>query len=145
MSQQDEGDGEEFFIGGEKGHIRESIRGSVRDLFQRLPWKMIPNCTGRYTCRDHHRVATLPPLQLLESVGIETEAMAQYEICLPGRPDPIIIVPMDLHNTSGIIAYRKANSFVHTLNAVSGFRRKLDAIGIHVTDERIWYDGGPNS
>lgn len=143
MSQRkDEHDDQEILVGGEKGHIVEPIRGNVRVLYQALSWKPIPRCTGRYTSRNHDTVASLSPLQLLQFVGIPTEGLARYDITLPGRPDPIVIVAMDTLNTSGIIAYQKGDgTFVHTLNAVSGFRRKLNAIGIHVTDDMIWFDG----
>jgi hypothetical protein len=107
---------------------------------------MLPNCTGRYTCRDHKLVSKIPPLQLLVQAGIkhqpsslESVSWKEYAFDLPGRPDRVLVVPMDDKNTVGLITFVKngGESFVHTLNTPSGFRRKLEAIGIQATNEDI--------
>ena len=58
---------------------------------------------------------------------------------LPGRPDRVVVVPLDANNLTGLITFEKkqdeeSKSYVHTLNAPSGFRRKLNAIGIFQFD-----------
>jgi len=168
-------------IGGEKGHVEESISGNLLRLWEaRYRWKMIPRCTGRYTCRSHDEASNLPPLELLARSGIlslssegndaqegitdgnsNTECkMNEYVFHLAGR-DEIIIVPLDKVNRTGLITYVKTEileqdgkkdididdnrrksvtckRYVHTLNALSGFRRKLEALGMSVTDDNIF-------
>ncbi|KAL3912090.1 MAG: hypothetical protein SGARI_001329 [Bacillariaceae sp.] len=122
-------------VGGEKGHEEEEISGELLKLYQLYRWKMIPNCTGRYTCRDHDPVSQLSPAELLKTSRLTPpgEDWQQYEFDLPDRPDRVLVVPMDANKTVGLIAFAKNNgeSYVHTLNTPSGFRRKLEAIGIH--------------
>ena len=57
----------------------------------------------------------------------------------PGRNDCIQVLPLDPENTTGIISYVKRDEqrsqpvrYVHTLNAPSGFQRKLEAVGIQL-------------
>lgn len=126
-------------VGGEKGHDLEDIHGNILQLYTSYRWKMIPNCTGRYICRDHETITTLTPLQVLERVGIVEGVGKEFQFKLPGRADMVIVVPLDPSNRTGLITFHKQdrNSFVHTLNTPSGFRRKLNAIGILVTDESM--------
>ena len=175
-------------IGGDKGHNVEIISGHLLTLYKSYRWKMIPRCTGRYTCRDHATVSTLTPLQLLSKVGINCEErtspsavadsapprslLRQYILDGISGKDQIIVVPLDCNNTVGLITYVKADidnlsgvhvgeasavvseandvskvddccdkniRYVHTLNAASGFRRKLEAMGASVTDDDISY------
>ena len=82
-----------------------------------------------------------------------------WEFTLPGRDDAIVVVPLDPSNRTGVISYKKeisdgggadgsdrlsgqcprqeASCYVHTLNAPSGFRRKLEAMGLTVTDDDV--------
>mmetsp|Transcript_6056 Transcript_6056/g.13193 ORF Transcript_6056/g.13193 Transcript_6056/m.13193 type:complete len:196 (-) Transcript_6056:150-737(-) len=172
-------------IGGSKGHDEEVIRGNLLRLYEGYKWRMLPNCTGRYTCRSHAEASTQPPLGLLQKIGITsvdicsntedgmvfaftetksaaattasgvTSSLLQY--CfgdIPGK-DPIIVVPLDDCNRVGLITYIKTAAegvekeekkgmeaeryYVHTLNATSGFRRKLEAMGGKVTDNSITF------
>jgi hypothetical protein len=89
-----------------------------------------------------------------------------WEFTLPGRDDAILIVPLDPSNRTGIISYKKESperggvndrdrsscrsplheaSYVHTLNAPSGFRRKLQAMGLTVIDDNIMFEAGRDS
>lgn len=64
----------------------------------------------------------------------------EYEFKQPHRSDKIHVVALDNENRTGIISYEKegeGTKYVHTLNTPSGFRRKLEAIGIAVTDSDI--------
>jgi hypothetical protein len=87
-----------------------------------------------------------------------------WEFTLPGRDDAILVVPLDPSNRTGIISYKKESpegggvngrdrssgqsplqleaSYVHTLNAPSGFRRKLHAMGLTVTDDDVVFEAG---
>lgn len=142
-------------IGGIKGHIQEPIGGNLLRLYQKFRWKPLPNCTGRYTCRDHKLVSQKTPLEVLAhagiyslsrrssvQVGVEHEVSLQvYSFQLPGRPDGVLVVPLDANHQTGLITFEKqengessTKSYVHTLNAPSGFRRKLNAIGIFQLD-----------
>lgn len=121
-------------IGGSKGHVEEEIEGLCLRLFDSFRWKMIPKCTGRYTCRDHDLVSHLQPIDLLKSLGIDARAEKQKEFRLPER-DTIVVFPLDEAFETGIISYVKKEEgeqtrYVHTLNSRSGFQRKLCAIGI---------------
>lgn len=64
----------------------------------------------------------------------------EYEFKQPHTSDKIHVVALDNENRTGIISYEKegeGTKYVHTLNTPSGFRRKLEAIGIAVTDSDI--------
>lgn len=137
-------------IGGIKGHVKETIQGATLCLFAAFRWKMIPKCTGRYTCRDHKLVSHLTPKELLahivqqhqqdgsdmdDPVAVLLPKIKQYAFSLDGRTDLILVLPLDEAQETGIITYVKkeeaATHYVHTLNAPSGFQRKLFAIGIN--------------
>jgi hypothetical protein len=97
---------------------------------------------------------------LLSDAGIEplfdaVPGWHEYHFKTPGK-DPILVVPLDKEHTMGLITYVKlrrmvdeddkqrieteevsrirfhdaSHGFIHTLNSVSGFRRKLEALGI---------------
>lgn len=195
-------------IGGVKGHVTEVIDGHLLTFYQQYRWKMIPNCTGRYTCRDTH-ISRLSPVQLIQTVfsGSDTDdsccmipsafvgndddltsasktttfttaprmidnennckgdAWKLYQFIIPSRVDAIIVIPFDNINETGLITYVKDVKlekqqnveqtasrattettssltssdvrYVHTLNTKSGFRRKLQAVGIYVDDGTI--------
>jgi hypothetical protein len=138
-------------IGGIKGHIVEEIDGHILSLFRAYKWKPIPRCTGRYTCREHF-VSEWTPRELVEHADIVVADKRSWSLTLPGRPDKIEVVPLDAEKTVGVITYVKEETiegclesppkkrYVHTLNTPSGFRRKLNAIGVSVTNEDIRVD-----
>ena len=137
-------------IGGIKEHIVEDIDGHILTLFRACKWKPIPRCTGRYTCCEHS-VSEWTPRQLVEHAGIALVVdRKSWSLTLPGRPDKIEVLPLDAEKTVGVITYVKEEiiegsglskkRYVHTLNAPSGFRRKLNAIGVFVTNEDIQVD-----
>ena len=146
-------------IGGSKGHVEETIDGDLLKLYRAYRWKMIPQCTGRYTCRDHEAVSCKTPIEVLHYAGIQppqdsatsascSQKWRLYEYSTPGK-DRILIIPLDLKHSIGLITYmrpevqntlEKGNhtirtSYVHTLNSASGFRRKLQAVGISFTNQ----------
>lgn len=144
-------------IGGAKGHVEECVTDeNFCKLYQHFRWKMIPNCTGRYTCRDHKKVSMLPPMELLNAAGIVTVNNEENDTSLPfklyyitfdheRRKDPIYVIPFSQDAKTGLISYTKSTtdetgeciSYVHTLNSPSGFQRKLDAIQVVLSDEYI--------
>ncbi|KAL3785249.1 hypothetical protein HJC23_002704 [Cyclotella cryptica] len=138
---------DEFRIGGSKGHIEESVTDPLFiTLYNAFRWKMIPNCTGRYTCRDHKAVSHLNPSQLLRACGAEEdtiESLLEYSVEFDEekRKDPILVIPFACDQSTGLISYVKrdggghAASFVHTLNSESGFQRKLCALGVVLSDK----------
>ena len=139
-------------IGGSKGHIEEIIHDSIFiAIYNAFRWKMIPNCTGRYTCRDHKAVSSLTPRQFLDACRIDhatIELLVEYKIIFDKdrRKDPIHVIPFGSDQTLGLISYVKyscdgeeAVSYVHTLNSKSGFKRKLDALNVVLTDDCIEY------
>ena len=133
-------------IGGTKGHIQEVVHDSIFiRIYNAFKWKMIPNCTGRYTCRDHDTVSHLTPQQLLHACGIDEatiESLSQYRIKFDqtSQKDHIHVIPFHCNHSTGLITYIKfsddgeVSGFVHTLNSCSGFQRKLDALGVVLTD-----------
>lgn len=139
---------EKEMFGGIKGHIVEEIDGHILTLFRTCKWKAIPRCTGRYTCREHS-VSEWTPRELVEHAGIVADKKS-WSLTLPGRPDKIEVLPLDVEKTVGVITFVKEEivdgsglskkRYVHTLNTPSGFRRKLNAIGISVTREDIQVD-----
>lgn len=105
---------------------------------------MIPKCTGRYTCRDHKIVSHLNPKELLERVNINVRSKV-VRLKIPDRKDTVFVLAMDEENRIGLITYLKNEDppcFVHTLNSHSGFRRKLESIGVNVSDSSICIDIG---
>mmetsp|Transcript_15765 Transcript_15765/g.34127 ORF Transcript_15765/g.34127 Transcript_15765/m.34127 type:complete len:152 (-) Transcript_15765:1232-1687(-) len=137
-------------IGGTKGHIEEVVKDPIFiTTYNSFRWKMIPNCTGRYTCRDHKAVSHLTPTKFLEAVGIDSSTIAelqQYYVVFDKekRKDPIFVVAFADDGLTGIISYVKHQdndeesiSYVHTLNTASGFQRKLEAIHVILLDEYL--------
>lgn len=137
-----------MIVGGTSGHVVEDIQQyeHLVRLYKAFRWKPISRCTGRYTCRDHQWVATLRPFQLLHSIGLGSTFDQRDEALLhiPGRADLVIVLALDTHYETGIISYVKQTGderkYVHTLNTPSGFRRKLSAIGVSVTDKGIFHN-----
>lgn len=142
----------ELGIGGSKGHIEEMVTDPIFiSIYTAFRWKLIPNCTGRYTCRDHTAVSHLAPKMLLGAAGIDTSTIAelkQYYIAFDHgeRRNPIYVVPFADDGSTGLISYVKLQddegsdrrrSYVHTLNSMSGFQRKLSAISVVLSNEYL--------
>ena len=129
-------------VGGSKGHIAEDVHDPVFvELYHKYRWRMIPSCTGRYTCKGHSKVCHLSPKELVGTVG--AESFRQYSVVLDKERDKdhFIAIPFDIKHEVGLISYIKdAGSdvrYVHTLNAPSGFQRKLDAMGVSLSDKML--------
>lgn len=138
----------ELKIGGSKGHVEEAVCNPIFIvIYNAFRWKMIPNCTGRYTCRDHKSVSHLMPRELLVVCGIDESmvaSMAEYRVEFDEgrRKDPIHVIPFESDKVTGLITYVKTSedgrvSYVHTLNSDSGFQRKLHALGVALTNDNV--------
>jgi len=89
-------------------------------LFDRWPWRLIPNCPGRYVLAAG-QVATPPEEMVPGAIG------GSEHVCARAR-DPVIVTAFE---DGGLISYRKADGmFLHTLNTREGFERKLRQLGI---------------
>jgi len=136
---------ESISVGGSKGHINEIVTDPIFiTLYNLYKWRLIPNCTGRYTCKEHKKVSHLPPFELLHTAGIDLaviDRLRQYFVLIENkRKDPIYVIPFADDGSTGLITYLKMNEentirYVHTLNSESGFRRKLDAINVVLSDD----------
>ena len=93
---------------------------NFEELKSRWTWKEIPNCTGRFILAQ--KETTLTPEGLVES------QVEPFEFQVAAAQDPVIVVEFD---DGGLISYRKEDgSYLHTLNTLAGFRRKLQQLGI---------------
>ena len=85
--------------------------------------------------------------QFLDACGIDyatNELLVEYKAVFEKnrQKDPIHVIPFRSDQTVGLISYVKfscggeeAVSYVHTLNSGSGFRRKLLALNVVLTDD----------
>jgi hypothetical protein len=88
-------------------------------------WKPIPNCPGRYVLSTKSVVS---PEQLL---GADVK-VRRYRVSV--AKDPVFVACLD---DGGLISYlRPDGTYVHTLNSLEGFERKLLSIGIDLEDSR---------
>jgi hypothetical protein len=93
---------------------------SLLDKFQ---VRAIRNCPGRYILAG--AVSRIPPGDLIRDATVR-----EYQV--KTAPDPVVVVTFD---GGGIISYRKADgSYLHTLNTSEGFKRKLEQLGISLTE-----------
>jgi hypothetical protein len=89
-------------------------------LFERLAWRPIPNCPGRYVLAAGPVAA--PPEDIIPGANDVSEYVSVT------AKDPVIVTPFD---DGGLISYRKANGmFLHTLNTREGLERKLRQLGL---------------
>ena len=82
-------------------------------------WRPIPNCPGRFVLSA--------PLNLLprDLVGPD---VSLGEFTVRAARDVVVVGRFD---DGGLISYKRANgTYVHTLNTVEGFERKLTQLGI---------------
>jgi hypothetical protein len=88
-------------------------------------WRPIANCPGRFVLSDSTR--ELAPRDL---VGPEVRF---EEFRVPAARDVVVVGRFD---EGGLISYKRSNgTYVHTLNTVEGFERKLAQLGVRL-DER---------
>jgi len=87
-------------------------------------WQLGPirNCPGRFVLRTGP--IELSPRELLES---ETE-IAAFKVS--SAKDTVLVARI---KGGGLISYRRADgTYLHTLNTLAGFERKLRGLGIEI-------------
>jgi hypothetical protein len=90
------------------------------ELSSRWSWRPIAGCPGRFV------FASGPTRVPLEEIAGETAATSEHRVA--AARDPVIVLPFD---DGGLISYVRADgTFVHTLNTLEGFTRKLAQLGI---------------
>lgn len=95
---------------------------SFDELKTKWDWKPIHNCPGRYILSGPQ--GTLPPAGLL---GHEVQ-LNEFRVA---RAKDIVVVAR--LRDGGIISYKRADgTYLHTLNTVAGFERKLMQLGIEL-------------
>ena len=83
-------------------------------------WQPIPNCPGRYKLLSSEKELSLSAL-----VG---DAVQIKEYRVPAARDVVLVAKLI---DGGIISYRRPNgTYLHTLNTIVGFTRKLAQLGI---------------
>ena len=89
-------------------------------LFNRLAWRPIPNCPGRY-------VLAAGPVAMTPEDIVPGASDTSEHVSVAAR-DPVVVTPFE---DGGLISYRKAGGmFLHTLNTRDGFERKLGQLAI---------------
>jgi len=93
----------------------------VEDLLKRFEWEQIPDTNGRFTLR--HKDAQVSAESLIDSTDVEIK---QYP---SAHPQELIHIA-ELED-GGLISYeRKDATFIHTLNSLKMFKKKLWELGI---------------
>ncbi len=91
-----------------------------RALKSRWAWRPIPNCPGRFVMSGG--ATRLTPVEI---VGSDTPTTEHH---VSTATDPVVVARFA---DGGLISYKKADgTFVHTLNTIEGFERKLHQFGI---------------
>src|SRR4051794_38706887 len=99
---------------------------TFNELIANWSWKPIRNCPGRYVMCSSS--ADLSPEDLL---GRDIE-MSTFQVA--AAKDTVVVA--DLGN-GGLISYKRADgTYLHTLNTVEGFERKLLSLGIEWKQKR---------
>jgi hypothetical protein len=83
-------------------------------------WRPIPNCPGRFVMADAPGALTPSDLAGPEVQLQELRVATARDVVVVGRFDD-----------GGLISYKRANgTYVHTLNTVEGYERKLAQLGV---------------
>ena len=93
---------------------------NFEEIKSRWSWIPIRNCPGRYVWRENDK--NVSPEEI---VGAEIE-LSEFQV--ERAKDTVIIGRI---SDGGLISYRKIDgTYLHTLNTVEGFERKLVQLGI---------------
>jgi hypothetical protein len=93
---------------------------NFEELKSKWNWMPIRNCPGRFICRENNR--NISPQDL---IGVEIQFR---EFQSKNAKDTVII---GRFIDGGLISYRKnEGTYLHTLNTIDGFERKLSQLGI---------------
>ncbi len=92
------------------------------ELRSRWNWSAIPNCPGRFILRENG--ISLSPEDI---VGPDTQL---NEFQVENARDTVVVGRI---GNGGLISYRrKDGTYIHTLNTVAGFERKLTKLDIRL-------------
>ena len=95
-----------------------------------LPWHEIKNCPGRFVLRKKGgNYSNLTPSEFIYE--ITNHRMKTYIVdgFVSKMNEKILLIPFSCQG--GLLTYVKGDgSYVHTLNTPSGYKRKLEALGI---------------
>ena len=98
---------------------------NFEELKSRWSWVPIRNCPGRFLLRG--RGVRVSPEEMV-GAGVELS-----EFRVEGARDPVVV---GRFSGGGLISYRKEDgTYLHTLNTVAGFERKLTQLGVRREDE----------
>ena len=93
---------------------------SFDQLWRKQAWLPIANCPGRYRLASRNSVLTPGELANCE---LEVEVHEP-----PACRDLVVVAEI---RDGGLISYHRSDdTYVHTLNTVDGFARKLKALGL---------------
>ena len=86
-------------------------------LKKKYKWKEIHGCPGRYILKEKY-------LSLADLVDPDDKIL---EFESKKAKDRVFVIRFD---DGGLISYKKDDGFIHTLNDISGFERKLKMLEI---------------
>jgi hypothetical protein len=93
---------------------------NFEELKSKWNWSPIRNCPGRFVWRGNDKSISPAEVAGEEVLFIEFEVEKAADTVVVGRI-----------NGGGLISYRKPDgTYLHTLNTVEGFERKLAQLGI---------------
>jgi len=96
---------------------------SFEFVFRKYDWQEIKNCPGRWILSGG--ATPTPPLEFLGMEGVPVEFHS------PAVPDPVVMIPFP---GGGMISFHRPDGrWIHTLNTVSGFKRKETALALNST------------
>ena len=91
---------------------------NFEELKSKYNWIPIRNCPGRFILRTDDR--NLSPIDVIGAEIPFQEFQSEKDTVIVGR-----------FNEGGLISYKKTDgAYLHTLNTVQGFERKLRQLGI---------------
>jgi len=93
---------------------------NFEELESRWSWRAIRDCPGRFLLRE---MEVSPSPQELVGSNID---LSEFQV--ENARDTVVVGQF---SGGGLISYRKKDgTYVHTLNTVAGFERKLTQLGI---------------
>ncbi|KAH9130695.1 hypothetical protein LEN26_008279 [Aphanomyces euteiches] len=100
---------------------------TLQELWEAWPWKMIPNCPGRYVVKKNKVLAAMPLEDVLATLTTKPKRVIETTSEKPSDQVHVAVFA----DGGGVITYCKSNgAFVHTLNTQSGLERKLAGLGL---------------
>jgi hypothetical protein len=100
---------------------------NFEELKSRWNWSPIRNCPGRFIWRENDR--NISPEEL---AGVEIRFS---EFRVENAKDTVIVGRII---DGGLISYRSDDgTFLHTLNSIEGFERKLSQLGIKLDNSKF--------